>query len=81
MVAKSLAARLVYREGVDPLEKMSTATICELALDFLRMEQERKELVAELDDSSLPHHERIAAILRQTGILSTLQDDIEDSET
>ena len=79
MAAKSLAARLVYREGVDPLEKMSTETICGLALDFLRMEQERKELVAELEDSALPHHDRIATILRQTGILSTLHDGREDT--
>ncbi|MCH2153318.1 MAG: hypothetical protein MK089_08260, partial [Phycisphaerales bacterium] len=72
MAAKSLAARLVYREGIDPLEKMPINTICGMALDFLRLERERDLLAQEIDQSSLPHLERIANILRQTGILSTM---------
>jgi len=74
MAAKSLAARLVYREGIDPLEKMPSGTICSMALDFLRLEQERDELAAEVDCCTLPHADRIANLLRQTGILSTIID-------
>ncbi|MCH2132922.1 MAG: NAD-glutamate dehydrogenase [Phycisphaerales bacterium] len=77
MAAKSLAARLVYREGIDPLEKMSTDTMCSMAMDFLRMEQERDQLAAELDASTMANGQRIAAILRQTGILSTMNADDE----
>ncbi|MEE2906340.1 MAG: NAD-glutamate dehydrogenase domain-containing protein, partial [Planctomycetota bacterium] len=75
MASKSLAARLVYREGIDPLEKMPSGTICSMALDFLRLEQERDLLANEVDGSNLPHHERIANLLRQTGILSTILED------
>ena len=74
MASKSLAARLVYREGIDPLEKMPSGTICSMALDFLKLEQERDQLAAEVDCCSLPHADRIANLLRQTGILSTIND-------
>ncbi len=72
MAAKSLAARLVYREGINALEKMPTNTICSTALDFLRLEQERDRLAAEVDTSNMPDSGRIADLLRQTGILSTI---------
>ena len=53
---------------------MPVNTICGMALDFLRLERERDLLAQEVDKSSLPHLERVANILRQTGILSTMTD-------
>ena len=72
MAAKSLAARLVYRKGINALEKMPTETICSTATDFLRLEKERDRLAAEVDMSNLEDSTRIADLLRQTGILSTI---------
>ncbi len=75
IMAKSLAARIVYREGLAYLESMPVAAIAELALRYVRMEQERKRLVDQLTGAAIPEGERIAALLERSGFLPTLGED------
>lgn len=72
IIAKSLAARIVYREGFEYIESMPEEAIAEMAVRYLRMEIERENLIAELMTSNIPARDRIAALLEQSGILSTL---------
>lgn len=72
VMAKSLGARIVYREGFEYIEAMPTEAIAEMAVRYLRMEIERANLVADLMASNAPERERIAALLEKSGILSTL---------
>jgi glutamate dehydrogenase len=72
IIAKSLAARIVYREGFEALETMSMVPIADLATRYLRMEFERHRLVDEVERSDLPSRLRIARLLNDAGILSTL---------
>ncbi|HWB20776.1 MAG TPA: NAD-glutamate dehydrogenase domain-containing protein, partial [Phycisphaerales bacterium] len=73
IMAKTLAARLVYREGYESLEEIPSSAIPELAIGFLREETERKRLVQAVAQSSLPEKTRIADLLAQTGILSSVR--------
>ena len=75
IMAKSLAARIVYREGFEYLEAMPMTGVADLALRYLRLELERTALAEEVERSGLPRRERIAAVLRKAGILSTLDPD------
>ena len=75
IMAKSLAARIVYREGFESLESMPAAAIAELAARYLRLELERTRLIEEVDQSALPSRQRIATLLGEAGILSTMGDD------
>ena len=72
IMAKSLAARIVYREGFESLESMPLGAIAELALRYLKMEVERRKLVEQVRASTLLDRDRIAALLQKAGILSTL---------
>lgn len=74
IMAKTLAARIVYREGVEYLEAMPMAAIAEFAMRYRRHECEREKLAKVLETSSLPDRERIAEVLRQAGIVSTIVD-------
>jgi hypothetical protein len=46
MMAKSLAARMVYREGYKDIEGMSVDALRNVAVRYLRLEHERIELAA-----------------------------------
>lgn len=72
MMAKSLGARIVYREGFEYIETMSAEAIAEMAVRYLRMEYERATLAADLMMSNHSDRERIASLLEKSGILSTL---------
>ena len=74
IMAKTLAARIVYREGVEYLEAMPMAAIAEFAMRYRRHECEREKLAKVIETSSLPERERIAEVLRQAGIVSTIVD-------
>jgi glutamate dehydrogenase len=78
IVAKSLAARIVYREGFEDMESMPTHVIGELAIRYLRLELERLALIDEVDASTLTSKSRIAAVLRHAGILSTMHSSATD---
>ncbi|MCI0631144.1 MAG: NAD-glutamate dehydrogenase, partial [Phycisphaerales bacterium] len=73
IMAKSLAARMVYREGFEYLETMPPAAIADLGVRYLRSELERTQLVEELAKSNLPDRQRIAELLGEAGILTTLE--------
>ncbi|HMN95693.1 MAG TPA: NAD-glutamate dehydrogenase [Phycisphaerales bacterium] len=72
LVAKSLASRIIYREGVEFLQKMPASAVGEIALEYLRTEVVTRQLVAEVADSSLPHRDRIAALLARGGTRAAL---------
>jgi glutamate dehydrogenase len=72
MMAKSLAARIVYREGFEYLETMENPDLAGLALRYLDLEEERAILVKTIRSSELPDKERIATLLQDAGIFSTM---------
>ncbi|MHC4947315.1 MAG: NAD-glutamate dehydrogenase domain-containing protein [Planctomycetota bacterium] len=81
IMAKSLAARMVYREGFDYLESMPLGAIARLAVQYLRLEVERRRLAEEVSRSDLPSRDRIASLLDQAGIFPTLGVLAEESPT
>ncbi|MDP6601408.1 MAG: NAD-glutamate dehydrogenase [Phycisphaerales bacterium] len=72
MMAKSLAARIVYREGFEYLETMEDDDLDDIALRYLDLEQERSTLANAVLDSPMEDRARIAALLRSAGIFSTM---------
>jgi glutamate dehydrogenase len=72
MMAKSLAARIVYREGFEYLETMEDADLAGLALRYLDLEEEREKLTATILSSDLQYKDRVAALLHDAGIFSTM---------
>ena len=72
MMAKSLAARIVYREGFEYLETMEDADFAGLALRYLDLEQEREHLTDSILKTTLQSKGRIAALLHDAGIFSTM---------
>lgn len=78
IVAKSLAARMAYREGFEHLETMPMSAIADLAVRYLEHEMERIHLIEQVTQSDLPDRDRIARLLEAAGFLSTLGDDPED---
>ncbi|MDP7008682.1 MAG: NAD-glutamate dehydrogenase [Phycisphaerales bacterium] len=72
MMVKSLAARMVYREGFEYLETMENDDLAGLALRYLDLEQERSTLVDAVLDSDLQDKHRIASLLHDAGIFSTM---------
>lgn len=72
MMVKSLAARMVYREGFEYLETMENDDLAGLALRYLDLEQERTTLADAVLNSSLEDRHRIASLLRDAGIFSTM---------
>ena len=72
MMVKSLAARMVYREGFEYLETMEDDDLAGLALRYLDLEQERTTLVDAVLDSDLQDKRRIASLLQDAGIFSTM---------
>ena len=72
MMAKSLAARIVYREGFEYLETMEDDDLAIIALRYLDLEQQRTALISELSKSNLNSREIITSLLRYSGIFSTM---------
>jgi glutamate dehydrogenase len=72
MMAKSLAARIVYREGFEYLETMEDADLAGLALRYLDLEEEREILIEAILSSDLQYKDRVAALLHDAGIFSTM---------
>ena len=80
VMAKSLAARIAYRDGIDYLETMPASEIASLAVQYLGLELERKQLASEVANSDLPDRQRIAEILDSAGIISTISQDFVEPE-
>jgi len=79
IIAKSLAARIVYKEGLDFLESMPRAAIAEMSVRYLKQERETRLLKTEILESNLPHRTRIAQLLERGGTRAGLGD-IESAE-
>jgi len=73
IMAKSLAARMVYREGFEYLETMPLTALASVAINYLRSDVERTELINEVSGSTLANKNRIAELLGEAGILTTLE--------
>nr|MBC8201502.1 hypothetical protein [Planctomycetota bacterium] len=71
-MAKSLATRIVYREGFEYLETMEDPDLAGLALRYLDLEEEREKLTDTILSSDLQYKERVAALLHDAGIFSTM---------
>jgi glutamate dehydrogenase len=80
VMAKSLAARIAYRDGIDYLETMPASEIAGLAVQYLALELERKQLASEVANSNLPDRKRIVEILDSAGIISTISPDFVEPE-
>lgn len=74
MIAKSLAMRMVYREGIEFLETVPSEAISGLALWYMRQDQETQKLVDEIERSSLVHKERIRDLVSRAGTRAALLD-------
>lgn len=72
--AQSLAARIVYREGVEFLEPMTEDAISSLGAEYLRHDIQMRELVDEVLRSNLSHRDRIAALLQRGGARAALHE-------
>ena len=72
MMAKSLAARIVYREGFEYLETMEDDDLAVVALRYLDLEQQRATLIQEITESNLNSKEIVSTLLRYSGIFSTM---------
>lgn len=72
IMAKSLAARIVYREGFEYLDAMPLDAVAELAVRYLALETERMSLAEQMQASGHPSGHRVADLLRSAGIFSTI---------
>ncbi|MGI9015072.1 MAG: NAD-glutamate dehydrogenase domain-containing protein [Phycisphaerales bacterium] len=74
IAASTLAAGIVYREGLDFFENMPYAAIVETATRYFEQDRLTRTLKQEVLDSSLPHRERIAELLGRGGTRASLDD-------
>jgi glutamate dehydrogenase len=74
MVAKSVASRLVYREGIDFLASMDSDAIASIALRYLHKSREVRSLVDQVRSSGLAGAAEIAALLERSGTRAALLD-------
>jgi glutamate dehydrogenase len=72
MVSKGLAARIVYREGINFFQKMPPEAIASIALEYLRQDEETGRLVDEVAASELKDRARIAELLSRAGTRGAL---------
>jgi len=72
IMAKTLSARIVYRESFEALEMMPLGSIAEFALQYLRLEQERDKLIKAVAGSGLADKQRIAEVLARSSFLSAI---------
>jgi glutamate dehydrogenase len=68
MMAKSLAARMVYREGYKEIEAMSDDALPKIAVRYLRLDAERADLARHATGDGA----RVAHFLKSCGLLSML---------
>lgn len=78
IIASSLAARIVYREGIEYLESLPMSAVADTAIRYLRQERETAALHHEILESDLPHRERIAQLLERGGTRTGIGDPTEN---
>ena len=74
IVASSLAARIVYREGLEFLEGMPMAAIGSMTRKYFAQERETNALIDEILQSDMESRCRIAALLERGGTRAGLGD-------
>lgn len=74
LIASSLAASIVYREGISFFSSMERDAIVEIARAYLFKDQEITRLVDLVEKSGMPEATRIAELLRRGGTRASLQD-------
>ena len=67
-IVKSLASRLVYREGLTFVESMPDARLPMFALSYLEQEQRIQALAAEVASSGHAFAPKVEALLLQSGV-------------
>jgi len=72
MVAKSVASKLVYREGIDFFASMDGDAVASVALRYLQKSREIEALVAQVRASGLASAAEIAALLERAGTRAAL---------
>jgi glutamate dehydrogenase len=72
LVAKALAARIVYREGMEAVEAIDATSVASLAIEFLKRERRRDELADAVSCTDLDNRYEIADVLRRSAILPTM---------
>ncbi len=77
IIAKTLSARINYREGIAFLEEVPAKDLGALALNYLQQAQETKRIIAAVEKSRLADKNRIIEILRHGGIRAGLEIDRE----
>jgi glutamate dehydrogenase len=73
LVATSIAAHVVYSEGLDYLRDVPESHLGALALAYVERERTTHALVAEVEGSMLPHAGEIARLLRAGGTRAALR--------
>ena len=73
IIAKSLAARIVYREGIEAVEAVEAESMLGLAVEFLHREQEREQLAETVAKAPIDSAADIAELLRNTSILASIR--------
>ncbi len=72
VVAKGVASRIVYREGIDFFASMEASAVAEIALRYLQKERETRALIREVESGNLAHGSRIATLLERAGTRAAL---------
>ncbi|MDB4929155.1 MAG: Glu/Leu/Phe/Val dehydrogenase [Myxococcaceae bacterium] len=73
IVAKSLAARIVYREGLDWLNPLPDGTIGAMAFQWLRAENAARALAATIRGGGDYDHAMVAAVVERAGARLALE--------
>ncbi|MCH2141697.1 MAG: NAD-glutamate dehydrogenase [Phycisphaerales bacterium] len=73
IIAKALAARIVYREGIEAVEAVEAESIFSLAVEFLHREHEREQLAQAAEGAAIDCADDIADLLRNTSILASIR--------
>ena len=71
-VAARLASRIVYREGVEFVDRVPEDRLGQFCIEYFRVEQEAEGLVTQVVDAGLPGAQRIAELLRAGGARAAL---------
>jgi len=72
IIAKSLAARIVYREGFEHIDSMPMAAIADFAVRYLKKEEARRQLIEAVEAGRNFDRTALVKELRSAGILASL---------
>jgi glutamate dehydrogenase len=73
LVSTSIAADLVYSEGMDYFRDIPDELLADVCLGYVRRQRENERLVAEVERSSLPRAQEVAELLRLGGTRAALK--------